>query len=446
MKKFYSILMMIIITGLTSCNKDNEVEKINTNLSTFNLDFKEKTKTENGENLRIFRYVMAVYDEIGANPVNVFGDTNMKIQLGNSTFKAEFEKSKNYKIIFWADEEGEETGVIYDITNLKNIHLKAGAEPTNSFYGNINICGGNITHKSIKMHRSIANIKLFEKGSLKAGSIVKLTYEVPTAVNFVDFNTESQERITKEKTITINSNIKGNELFPIEIGNFYILGSIFSKVSIQLNDNEPILINNILIKSGQITNIVGELEHEEIVTDDKNKVTFDINDYNNNWSNESLVDKYYNNYSKIPLSIDLQFAGINIGHIDDYILPIKENSMEAKIPMSYMLIDKLYTTIKKGTKIKLPFYNYDSNINDKYFVDIWIDWEHDGNYNSEKDLLIHKAINMKEAGGLCENVTYTFNEIPIYAKNASYIRIVSYYVGSDKKFESVYNIACAIEK
>ncbi|MBE9488006.1 MAG: hypothetical protein IMY73_02380 [Bacteroidetes bacterium] len=458
MKKIYSILMMMIVTSLTSCNKDNEIEKIDTNLSTFNLDFGEATKAEDGETLELNRYVMAVYDEIGAKPVNVFGDTNIKVQLGNTTFKAEFEKTKNYTVIFWADNESTKEGVVYDVTDFKNIHLKEGAEPIDAFHGETNVEGDKTAPKSISMIRSIANIKLFEKGDLKKGDIIKLSYKTCAFLNIVSNNINSNKQQI-EKTIVLDSDIKNNGINLTELGSFYTLAETLytTNVSIKLNNNEPIIINNINIISGKIINIIGRLGY----LNNKNEITFNLEDFDTNWSGKlSLEDRYYDNYCWICLSEYRQYAGINGVSIDNYILPIENKEMEHNDPKSYLLIDKKYTTIKKGTKIELPFYNYGSSITDKYFVDIWIDWEQDGTYYYDKDLVLHKAIDMKEGGQLCETVTYTFNTIPDYAKDASYMRIVSYFLDSDNEeylkkcyntndeldVNNLYEIACSIEK
>lgn len=117
----------------------------------------------------IDRYMIEEYKDAAYTEVtNVFaGETTNKATNGTGSFDMTLDKGQSYYCLLWADGNA---SAVYDVSNLKAVSLKAGANPTEAFHGTLTISEAKPTY-SVSLNRAVSHITLKETGTLPAGEL-----------------------------------------------------------------------------------------------------------------------------------------------------------------------------------------------------------------------------------------------------------------------------------
>ncbi len=186
MKRIFYILSIMLAITLASCSNEELGENTSSGTREVTVSAAPDYAMGDGSTVpqtrgtaNVDRYVIEVYQQADyTQAANVFADGTNRANNSTGTFAMILEKGKSYYCLLWADKQVNGTAV-YTVTDLKNVALVAGSNPSEAFQGTKTI-EGDVSTYNVSLTRAVANIVLKEKGTLAAGHT---QYEVQSTHN-----------------------------------------------------------------------------------------------------------------------------------------------------------------------------------------------------------------------------------------------------------------------
>lgn len=284
MKRIFYILSSMLAITLASCNNEELGENTSSDTREVTVNAAPDYAMADGSaapqtrgTATVDRYVMEVYENADySTPANVFeGGTASRSTNATGSFTISLADNKDYYCLMWADKKANGAEV-YTVTNLKNVSLISGAQPTEAFYGTLPIKGGK-TEYSTLLHRAVANIVLKETGTLAAGTL-NMKFSQPTTF---DVSTAAPTGTSAERIETITFvAISGSVATPVQLNGtpIYILAPTASAVATDFifknGSNTEFTVSGANVQANYNTNLIGHFEEEPPVP-----VYYSVGDY-----------------------------------------------------------------------------------------------------------------------------------------------------------------------
>lgn len=253
MKKNIVIMILGVLFALVSCSQETKNLSEMQQITTFNVS----NQVTRSSIINPTRYIMEVYDKEN-NPVYVFenGTTHHKKQESPS-FSVVLDRTQEYICLFWAD--GDESGTIYDITNLRAVKLNENKTPIEGFCA-VQQVSGNIKNYSITLGRTVGKVVLKETDIIKEESQLSVTYKRNSEFNVMTGVAMTPESFSHTIEIPVAIDASDEKLYIL--GEFYTFASIGQNELVDftftLNNESPRSLSNVPLQANYQTNIIGE--------------------------------------------------------------------------------------------------------------------------------------------------------------------------------------------
>ena len=207
------------------------------------------------------RYLIEIYEQADYTvPANVFANGTHKATNATGSFSMALENGKSYYCLLWADSKVNGAAV-YTTTDLKNVSLVSGSNPSNAFHGTLNIDSKSTTY-SVSLHRAVANIVLKETGTLPAGTLT-MKFSQPTVFD-VSAATSKGVDTERTETFTLAEEITGTNDSPAIINRtqqIFVLAPVASAAkttfTFQYQNEEEFKVKDVKVQANYNTNITG---------------------------------------------------------------------------------------------------------------------------------------------------------------------------------------------
>lgn len=188
MKRILYIMSALLLVALASCSKEEMVGPESPDSRQVTVEAVADYAMADGSALAqtratatVDRYVIEVYsDDTHSTAANVFSDGTNKASNATGSFAMTLTKETSYYCLLWADTKANGAEA-YTVTDLKNVSLITGKNPTEAFHGTLTLDGNSTTY-SVSLKRAVANIVLKETGTLAAGTLT-VKCQQPTGFN-----------------------------------------------------------------------------------------------------------------------------------------------------------------------------------------------------------------------------------------------------------------------
>lgn len=271
MKRIFYILSIMLAITLASCSNEELGENTSSGTREVTVSAAPDYAMGDGSTVpqtrgtaNVDRYVIEVYQQADyTQAANVFADGTNRANNSTGTFAMILEKGKSYYCLLWADKQVNGTAV-YTVTDLKNVALVAGSNPSEAFQGTKTI-EGDVSTYNVSLTRAVANIVLKEKGTLAAG-ILNMKFSQPT---MFDVSTAVPTGIPAERIETITfAAISGSVVTPVQLNGtpIYILAPTASAVATDFifknGSNAEFTVSGANVQANYNTNLIGHFEEE----------------------------------------------------------------------------------------------------------------------------------------------------------------------------------------
>lgn len=269
MKRILYILCAVIATALASCNNEEMTGDNGSDTRQVTLEAIADYAMADGSAVpqtrgttTADRYVIEVYQQADyTEAANVFADGTNRATNSTGSFALTLEKDKSYYCLLWADKKA--NGVdVYTVTDLKNVSLVSGSNPTEAFHGTKAIDGSASTY-SASLRRAVANIVLKETGTLAAGTL-SMKFSQPTAFN-VSTAATTGTPTDRTETITV-AETTGTKEAPATISTdaIFVLAPATSTATMtftfQYAAQDEFEVNDAKVQANYNTNITGHYD------------------------------------------------------------------------------------------------------------------------------------------------------------------------------------------
>lgn len=262
MKANISLLAIILAFFVTSCSNNETIEEVQSQVNKVTLNVKTALNTRNGtttETVITNRYVMEIWENADCTvPANVFDTattpTNRKT-VTDGIFTVNLDRNKNYTCLFWADNNGDN---VYEVSNLKAVTLKSGAEPIDAF-STVYAINSAQPSQTILLNRAVAKFTLNETDFIPANSTLKTVYLQNTTFNVLTQKADTP--VTRTQIITIPNDVNATSTSMVSLGYFYTLANVNSVdkqliiADFTLNTETGIQLTGVPVQANHNTNI-----------------------------------------------------------------------------------------------------------------------------------------------------------------------------------------------